>query len=99
MKIREKLLSFQLLVSLLACAPSFGQSNYGVISGAVKDPQHLPVVGATVQLTATSTGTVRRVVTNQEGLFEAPALLPDEYALKTDASGFATATQSLRLEV
>jgi len=46
-----------------------------------------------------STGAVRRVVTNDKGLFEAPALLPDEYELKTEATGFATATLSVRLEV
>jgi hypothetical protein len=99
MKIREKFFLFLLLVSLLICPPLFGQSNYGVISGAVTDPQHLPIAGAAVQLTAASTGTVRRVVTNQEGLFEAPALLPDDYAVKTEANGFAIATQTVRLEV
>ena len=79
--------------------PTFGQSNYGVISGTVTDAQHLPIAGAAVQLTAASTGAVRRVVTNQQGLFEAPALLPDDYELKTEVSGFAVATQSARLEV
>jgi hypothetical protein len=99
MKMWEKFASFLLFVCLLACTPLSGQSNYGVITGLVKDPQGLPVAGAEVQLTAASTGTVRHMVTNQEGLFEAPALLPDDYALKTEASGFAIATQSLRLEV
>jgi hypothetical protein len=91
--------SFLLLVYALAAAPSFGQSNYGVISGAVTDVQHLPVVGAAVQLTAASTGAVRRVTTNQQGLFEAPALLPDDYELTTEAPGFTAAKQSVRLEV
>jgi len=57
------------------------------------------VAGAAVELTAASTGAIRRVVTNQQGLFEAPALLPDNYQLKVEASGLATARQSLRLEV
>ena len=96
---REKSSSFLLVVYLLLSAPLFGQSNYGVITGTVADAQHLPIAGAAVQLTAASTGTVRRVVTNQEGLFEAPALLPDDYTLKTEANGFAVAKQSVRLEV
>src|ERR1051326_4391787 len=91
------------LVSLLVCllvAPFLrGQSNYGVISGSVLDAQRLPIAGANVQLTAASTGAVRRVVTNQQGLFEAPALLPDEYELQAEAAGFTTAKQSVRLEV
>src|SRR6266849_4343990 len=79
--------------------PAFGQSNYGVISGTVMDAQHLPIAGAAVQLTAISTGSIRHVTTNQQGLFEAPALLPDDYELKTEANGFAVAIQSVRLEV
>jgi len=90
---------FLLLVYLLASRSLFGQSNYGVIAGTVVDAQRLPITGAAVQLTAMSTGAVRRVVTNDKGLFEAPALLPDEYELKTEATGFATATLSVRLEV
>src|SRR5713101_4304238 len=89
-----------LLLFLLGLAlPGFGQSNYAVLTGTVTDPQHLPVAGAAVELTAASTGAIRRVITNQQGRFEAPALLPDDYELKVEASGLATATQTLRLEV
>src|SRR4030088_1041597 len=91
---------FCVLLFLLGLAvPVFGQSNYAVLTGTVSDSQHLPVAGAAVELTAASTGAIRRVVTNQQGLFEAPALLPDEYELKIEASGLATAKQPLRLEV
>ena len=93
----RKLLMFALL--LVFAMPVFGQSNYGVVTGTVMDEQHLPVAGAAIQLTAASTGATRRVVTNQQGLFEVPALLPDDYELKTEASGFAPATQTVRLEV
>ncbi len=91
--------AFVLVLLLSLALPSFGQSNYGVIAGSVTDAQHLPITGAGVQLTAMSTGAVRRLVTNQQGLFEAAALLPDDYELRTEANGFATATQSVRLEV
>src|SRR5258708_22512743 len=88
------------LLFLLGLAlPGFGQSNYAVLTGTITDSQHLPVAGAAVQLTAVSTGAIRRVVTNQQGFFEAPALLPDDYELKIEASGFAIAKQTLRLEV
>jgi hypothetical protein len=79
--------------------PAVGQSNYGDISGTVRDSQHLPVAGATVQLTASGTLAVRRVATNNDGHFEAPALLPDEYEIKTEASGFAPTVEKVRLEV
>src|SRR2546426_11849241 len=88
-----------LLFLLGLAVPGFAQSNYAILTGAVTDSQHLAVAGAAVELTAASTGAIRRVVTNQQGRFEAPALLPDDYELKVGASGLATAKQSLRLEV
>src|SRR5215468_8261749 len=79
--------------------PAHGQSNYATLTGTVTDAQQLPVAGAAVELTAASTAAVRRAVTNQQGLFEAPALLPDEYELKVEAAGFAVYRERLRLEV
>ena len=76
-----------------------GQSNYGTVTGIVTDAQHLAIAGASVQLTAASTGAIRKLVTDQHGLFEAAALLPDEYRVSVEASGFAAETQTLRLEV
>src|SRR5882672_2728441 len=95
-------LSNLILIVFSALVPAgavstFGQSNYGVVTGTVMDEQRLPVAGAAIQLTAASTGATRRVVTNQQGLFEVPALLPDDYEVKTEAAGFASATQSVRL--
>jgi hypothetical protein len=88
-----------LLMFLALVIPAHGQSNYAIVTGTVTDMQQLPVPGATIELTAASTGAVRRAVTNQQGLFEAPALLPDEYELKIEATGFAATRQTLRLEV
>jgi len=89
---------------VLACfvglvMPALGQSNYAVVTGTAKDSQSLPVAGATVQFRALGTGAIRVVTTNDQGLFYAPALLPDDYELSTNASGFASVMQSLRLEV
>ena len=69
------------LLFLALAIPVDGQSNYAIVTGTVADLQQLPVAGATIELKAASTGAVRRAVTNQQGLFEAPALLPDEYEL------------------
>jgi len=88
-----------LLLLLLLAIPAFGQSNYATLTGTITDSQQLPLAGATIELTAASTGAIRRVLTNQQGLFEAPALLPDEYELKIEATGFAVAHKILRLEV
>lgn len=77
----------------------FGQSNYAVVTGSVKDPQRLPISGAAVSFQVLATEEVRRVVSNEQGLFEADALLPGDYEVRTEAAGFAPTTQTLRLEV
>jgi hypothetical protein len=76
-----------------------GQSNYASVTGKVTDAQSLPVAHATVELKSVSNGTSRSVSTDSNGIFYAPALLPDDYLLTTTASGFAPVERSLHLEV
>ena len=75
------------------------QSNYATLRGAVTDPQHLPVPGATVRITSSVTGAVRDVTTDAAGLYVAGGLQPGGYQVVIEKSGFAQATQSLQLEV
>ncbi len=76
-----------------------GQSNYAVISGSILDPQHRPIVGAHVHITATDTGAEREVTSNATGLYEIAGLQPGSYALTVEGTGFLQATQSITLEV
>jgi hypothetical protein len=78
---------------------SIAQSNYAVLGGTVSDPQGHPFAGATVQLTSLTTRAERHVASNDQGIFQIPALQPGEYELKVQAAGFATLTQNLQLEV
>ncbi len=94
-----KLKKFSLFFVCLWSALALAQSNYAVLRGSVNDPQHRSITGATIELKAKSTGALRRVVTNEQGLFELPSLLPDEYELTANAPGMAPVTQTLRLEV
>ncbi|HXY00051.1 MAG TPA: carboxypeptidase-like regulatory domain-containing protein [Candidatus Limnocylindrales bacterium] len=89
------------LFALFFCLtiPSFAQSNYASVSGSVTDPQHLPVTAATVSFRSSATSELRQVTTNEHGRFDAAALLPGTYELKTEAPGFAPATETLQLEV
>src|SRR5215472_15755170 len=91
--------SLFLLCFLGWTAIALGQSNFAVVTGTVVDSQSLPVAKACVQFKASGTGAVRVVTTNEQGVFSAPALPPDDYELTTTASGFATVVQSLHLEV
>jgi hypothetical protein len=72
--------------------PLFGQ-GFGKIVGAVTDPQGMGVPGAQVVVTESATGLQTSTVTEQEGLFTAPALRPTQYNLTITANGFKTFTQ------
>src|ERR1700756_1730872 len=87
------------LCAVALSALAAAQSNYAVVSGTVKDSQSLPVVHATVNFKALSTGATRSVTTNDAGIFYAPALLPDDYEVTSTASGFAPVMQSVHVEV
>ncbi len=75
------------------------QSNYAVVSGSILDPQHRPIAGARVRVTASDTGVQRAVVSNGGGFYEIAGLMPGSYSLVVESSGFKQATQSINLEV
>src|SRR6516164_10239910 len=97
---RVKVVSQFVLVCLLGWVlPVLAQSHYAAVTGTVKDSQSLPVAGATLEFKALSTGAIRVVRSNEQGLFSAAALFPDDYEVITNATGFAPQKQMLRLEV
>jgi Carboxypeptidase regulatory-like domain len=88
------------ILLLISISPSaFAQSNYAVLGGTVSDPQNRTIAGATVQITSVSTQAVRKVVSNEFGIFQITGLLPGDYELSVQAQGFASVKQPLRLEV
>jgi hypothetical protein len=93
---RAALLAACCLFIQLSC---FGQSNYASLSGTVFDPQRQAVPGASVQLISTSTRAVRQVTSNEQGIYQITALLPEEYKLSVQAAGFSASTQTVHLEV
>lgn len=94
----------RILVTVLVClatalATSHAQSNYAVVRGSILDPQHRPVAGARIHITASGTGAAREVTSNATGLYEIAGLQPGAYTLAVDSPGFTQATQNIALEV
>jgi hypothetical protein len=87
------------LFLLLASSAALGQSNYASLSGTVFDPQQQAIPGASVQLTSDSTHASRHGTTNDQGIFQITGLLPGQYRLSVQATGFATLNQTVTLEV
>jgi len=84
---------------LLIQVECLGQSNYASLSGTIFDPQRRAIPGASIQLISTGTRGVRQVTSNEQGLYQISALLPEEYKLNVQAAGFTASTQTVRLEV
>jgi hypothetical protein len=66
----------------------FGQAS-ATINGRVVDQGNAAVPNATVSVTSVTTGAVRQTVTNGEGLYSVPALVPGNYNIKSEFTGFA----------
>jgi len=79
----KRTLSVLFLASLFAVSAT-AQSNYAVLSGTVTDPQSHAVAGAAVVLTSTTTGAIRKVLTNAVGIYEVPGLQPGDYELTVE---------------
>ena len=83
----------------VAAITASAQSNYAVVRGSVFDPQHRPIQGARVRVTATETAAERDVMTNASGLYEVASLQPGNYQITVDSSGFTQSKQVIDLEV
>ncbi len=93
---RSACVVFCLAIALITAR---AQSNFAVVRGSIFDPEHRPIAGAHVHITATGTGAEREVITNQAGLYEIAGLQPGSYKLDVDSPGFKKATQAINLEV
>jgi hypothetical protein len=94
--LRTALIASCCLLNQITC---LGQSNYASVSGTIFDPQHQAVPNASVQVISTSTRAVRQVSSNEQGIYQITALLPEEYRLEVQAAGFSSSTQTVHLEV
>jgi hypothetical protein len=70
-------------------SPAVTQQPVGSISGIVTDPHGGAIPGATVTVTSVGTGATRVVQTNESGFYLVSTLLPGEYKLTVNYSGFA----------
>jgi hypothetical protein len=89
-----------LSICIAAALPAASaQSNYAVVRGSILDPQHRPIAGGHVQITAADTGAQREVTSNSDGLYAIAGLQPGAYSLAVDSNGFARGTAMIHLEV
>ena len=75
---------------LVLCAPAAAQEFRANVTGTVKDPQGGAIPGATVTALNVDTNVSATAVTNAEGVFFVPQLLPGRYKLSVALQGFKT---------
>ena len=82
-------------VTILALfsAALFAQEFRGTISGVVTDPTGSAVPGAKATVTETQTGARIPAVSDNSGQYTAPYLLPGEYDITVQSSGFKEAVR------
>ena len=81
----------RLLILIAVCAvaaPLAAQESRGTITGTVIDASRAVVPGATVTITNVAMGTNTSVVTNEQGFFQAPYLIPGTYRVTVELAGF-----------
>ena len=88
------------LAFLLCASTASGQAVYGGIVGTVTDPQGNAVAGAKVTVTNLTKGTTGEAVTNEVGSYSVTHLIPDNYKVHIEATGFkAYDVASARVDV
>src|ERR1700741_2334919 len=70
--------------------PASAQVVGATLSGTITDPSDKSIPHAQVSITNVATGITTTVMTNSDGFFIAPNLLPGEYQVTVSAKGFAT---------
>jgi hypothetical protein len=82
-----------ILVLICTCALSahaFAQQTTGTVTGRVLDAQGAAIPGATVIAKSASTGFVREVVSDTEGVYRLSALPVGQFDLLVELAGFST---------
>src|SRR5689334_6633705 len=88
------LVSVTCLVLGLLTTSSSGQTVGGTFVGRVRDQSAASLPYANVSIANVATGVVTNVVTNADGFYHAPNLLPGTYAVTAAFDGFNSQTKN-----
>jgi hypothetical protein len=83
-------LAILLALMLVTAAAAAAQGTNATLTGTVTDDQGGVLPGVTVTVRNMDTGTTRTVVTEADGQFRVPALLPGPYVVTGELAGFTT---------
>ena len=87
-----------LLGAVLAVATPLSASIFGAVRGLIHDPQHRPVAGAQVTITAEDSHWSKIVTSDGGGEFGIDAVPLGNYVVEVNATGFAAQQQKVTLQ-
>ena len=79
--------------------PVLAQNPTGGITGTVADEQGAVIAKADITITSKATGEIRKLTSNDVGIYKAETLLPGLYEVRVEMQGFSTQIQTLTVEV
>jgi len=82
------------LFAAILFAQIVSSQTLGTFTGEVKDSTGAAVGAATVTVRNTGTNGIRTVTTNDEGIYNIPALVPGIYEVKAEKTGFKVAVRT-----
>jgi hypothetical protein len=85
---KTRVFAFFFIILLVVPIVLLAQEFRGTISGVVTDPSGAAVPGVQVTATETQTGTKTQTVSNAEGQYTLPFLLPGDYQVQATGPGF-----------
>jgi len=83
-----------LILTILFSVPAGAQVAGGALYGTITDPSEKYIPQAQVTITNVATGITTTAITNSDGFYTAPNLLPGEYQVTVSAKGFNTETRT-----
>jgi len=99
----SKLIRFAIFVTyvLLATTPLLAQSTVatGNIQGTLTDPSGAVVEGANITITNKDTGQTLHFTTSSAGAYNSGSLVPGNYSVRAEASGFKTEEEGVIVKV
>jgi len=81
------------IMGAMWAVPAQAQVSGATLSGIITDASGAAVAEATVSIKNLDTGVVREVTTNSDGFYSAPNLLPGNYEVAVQATGFSKVVQ------
>ena len=90
---------FVLLVLLSCTTALHAQVSGGTITGTVTDASGSVIPQAKVNVTNRDTGVSRTSVTNSQGFYTSPNLVPGRYQIQAEATGFGSRGANITVTV